>query len=150
MTHAPDCDGDGAPWCSAACESVRDLLQAVAPLLDRDTVSPYRSAWDIDPHHGADGEAMHERLRVAYDRAVAALGSPLTSGVHADLWPLVVFGNNGRTAFLACGRDRCTHSFLDSAGDWGGSDEPLATVAELLAKVTDHAAECRGTPGAPT
>lgn len=25
MTHAPDCDGDDAPWCSTACVSAVDL-----------------------------------------------------------------------------------------------------------------------------
>ncbi len=48
------------------------LLSAVAPLLDSATVTPLPTSWDIDPHHGANGERLHAELEAARDHAERA------------------------------------------------------------------------------
>ncbi|MBL7487111.1 hypothetical protein [Frankia sp. AgW1.1] len=54
--------------------AAKELAAAVAPLLDGDTVVPYHSAWEIDTHHWADGEKLHERLAEAHGKLAGLLG----------------------------------------------------------------------------
>jgi hypothetical protein len=47
-------------------EEHKRLRDAVAPLLDRDVVQPFISAWEFDPHRSdVDGEEIHTRLQEA-------------------------------------------------------------------------------------
>jgi len=54
--------------------AARELAAAVQPLLDRDVLVPFWSAWEIDTHAGADGEKLHERMAVAHGKMAALLG----------------------------------------------------------------------------
>lgn len=45
-------------------ERLAALVAAVAPLLDRESVQPFYSAWEFD--EGTDGEALHAALAAAY------------------------------------------------------------------------------------
>lgn len=61
---------------------------------------------------------------------------------HMD-WPIHVGGGTSSSADLRCGR--CSdHTFLDSAGDWPGKDDPYCTLAELIQRVAEHAQVCKG------
>lgn len=43
------------------------LRDAVAPLLDREVVQPFITAWEFETNRpGADGEEIHQRLREAW------------------------------------------------------------------------------------
>jgi hypothetical protein len=50
-------------------DPLQALIDAVAPLMNRDTVQPFASAWEIDTHDGADGERLYDRLRAAWEAA---------------------------------------------------------------------------------
>lgn len=46
------------------------LIAAVEPLMDREYVSPYLSAWEFESFRmDLDGEDIHKRLTVAYENA---------------------------------------------------------------------------------
>lgn len=50
--------------------ALRALLDAVAPLMDREVVQPFRSAWEFDALAGDD---LHAKLTEAYEQARKAL-----------------------------------------------------------------------------
>lgn len=61
-THAPDCGGDGAPWCSPACVRAVDLeAVALAVGLSERTVRRYCKPTRFDNH----GRALYDPYAVA-------------------------------------------------------------------------------------
>jgi hypothetical protein len=53
-----------------AADPVAALLAAVAPLLDREVMHPYPSAWEFNGWEGP-GEDLHAALTVAYEAVLA-------------------------------------------------------------------------------
>jgi hypothetical protein len=55
--------------------AAQDLASAVAPLLDREVVSPFITAWEFDGYSSFDGKDAHQRIAEAHGKLAALLGA---------------------------------------------------------------------------